>query len=233
MPSSAQLQTMHPLFAANMHLVGKSAKDCPPLSSDLSNLEAWILERGCHPRPPTNGLYSNLSAKGKPTADSRGSMGFRFLLGNLKDWDEKVSVSMRTGLSHHVGTCEIVLPRKNHPEFKQVPLMQQLLELVVAHWPVYFAIVAERGWSPAVNWIDKHPEGLERLLIGWLTYVEDASIVEALPAGLKHEPLGPGLMFQLCDHFPSYENPDDVALGLRVRQALQAAGRLRVRKLTR
>ena len=114
---------MHPLFADNMHLVGKSAKDCPPLSSDLSNLEAWILERGCHPRPPTNGLYSNLSAKGKPTADSRGSMGFRFSLSDLKGWDGKVSVSMDTGLSHRSGTCAIVLPRKNHPEFKQMPLM--------------------------------------------------------------------------------------------------------------
>ena len=57
------------------------------------------------------------------------------------------------------------------------------------------------------------PDEIENLEIGWVTYVEDASVADAPPPGLKAQAIGSGLIFELCDHFPSSENPEDVALG--------------------
>jgi hypothetical protein len=176
---------LHPLFS-ELHLIGRSAKDSPPLTSDLSNVQAWILERGWDPLASSHAAYSDLDATGRPTLDSRGRLGFMFLVGNLKGWDTKIRIDISTGIPSNVGICNFIFPRKNHAEFRELPLMRDLLGVVVKHWPVDYASVAFGGWNRAINWNDEDDvlgdRRIDRIEIGWLTYMKDSSIVQALPA---------------------------------------------------
>jgi hypothetical protein len=222
----SQLILLHPLFS-NLRLVGRSMKDSPPLENDLSNLRDWIDRRAWWTKMPTGVVYTNLRENSKPTSQSMGGMGFKISVSNLKGWDQKIEIDLEAGVSLSSNICNIVLPRKDHPEFQQQPFMGDLLELIVKHWPVSYASVANGGWNNAVNWTEEPPPQ-DQIEIGWLTYVADPSIAKALPPGIASHRCGPGVVFQLAEHFTSYKNPDDVALGLRVKQALAAAGRLRV-----
>lgn len=222
-----ELIPLHPGFA-DLRLVGKSVKDSPALAADLSNLKDWILRRAWLDRLPIGCEYTNLDLDGKPTLDSRGGLGFSLGVSNLKGWDGKVDISLSDG-NGPSAICNIELPRKNHPEFQQSALMRKILEVVVRHSSVRYASVASGGWHTAVNWSYEQPDDdLRNIEVGWLTYVEDASIADALPLGIAVQPLGHGVMFQLCERFLSYERPEDVALGLRVKGALAAAGKLGV-----
>lgn len=222
-----ELIPLHPDFA-NLRLVGKSVKDSPPLAADLSNLKDWILRRAWLDRLPIGCEYTNLDLDGSPTFDSRGGLGFRLGVSNLKGWDGKVDISLSDG-NGPSAICNIDLPRKDHPEFQQSALMRKMLEVVVRHSSVYYASVANGGWHNAVNWLEEQAtDNLRNIEVGWLTYVNDASIADALPLGIAVQPLGHGVMFQLGDRFLSYERPEDVALGLRVKSALAAAGKLGV-----
>jgi hypothetical protein len=224
----SELLALHPVFS-NLRLVGKNMRDSPPLENDLSNLRDWIDRRSWWKKMPTGMEYTHCDAKGYPTARSTGGMGFKVGVANLKEWDDKVSINLEAGLNEvTTNNCNITLPRKNHPEFQQRPFMRDLLELIVNHWPVSYASVANGGWNNAVNWTEEPPPPPDQIEIGWLTYVADPTIAEGLPPGIAAHRLGPGVVFQLTEHFTSYKNPDDVALGLRVKQALAAAGRLRM-----
>lgn len=222
-----ELIPLHPGFS-DLRLVGKSIKDSPPLAADLSNLKDWILRRAWMDRLPIGCEYTNLDLDGRPTLDSRSGLGFELGVSNLKGWDGKVDISFSDG-NRESAICNIVLPRKDHPEFQQSALMRKMLEVVVRHSSVYYASVANGGWHNAVNWLEEQAtDNLRNIEVGWLTYVEDASIADALPSDIAVQPLGHGVMFQLCERFLSYERPEDVALGLRVKGALAAAGKLGV-----
>jgi hypothetical protein len=226
-----ELVPMHPLFS-NLRLVGKSMKDSPDLMGDLSNLEAWIFKRAWMKEMPTGVVYTDLDSKGNPTAASREGMGFRTSVSNLTGWDSKCDITMSAARSNS-NNCNIVLPRKNHPEFQQQPLMGRLLELVVKHWPVRFASVGNSGWHDRVSWAGEPRDREGEAEIGWLTYIADPSIAEVLPPEVAVKRVGPGVVFQLGDHFSSHERPEDVALGLRVKDALGAAGKLKVANIPR
>jgi hypothetical protein len=221
-----ELIPMHPLFS-NLRLVGKSMKDSPPLMGDLSNLQDWIYKRACMEKMPTGVVYTDLDSEGNPTAASRKGMGFRTSVSNLKSWDAKVDIDMRAACGN-ANACNIVLPRKNHPEFHQQPLMGQLLELVVKHWPVRFASVGNGNWGNTVNWVGDPKEFQQNVEIGWLTYIADPSVADVLPPEVAVKRVGPGVVFQLGEHFSSHQRPEDVALGVRVKDALAAAGKLKV-----
>jgi hypothetical protein len=221
-----ELLPMHPLFA-DLRLVGKSNGDSPQLANDLSNLRDWIDRRSWRQKMPTGVEYTHCDASGKPTAQSMDGMGFKIAVSNLKGWDHKIEIDLQAGVNLSPNICNIILPRKNHPEFVELPFMSDLLATIIKHWPVSFASVANGGWHGEVNWIGDTRTREGELEIGWLTYVADPTIAEALPPDIKAHRLGPGVVFQLAEHFTSYKNPGDVALGLRVKQALAAAGRLR------
>jgi hypothetical protein len=222
----SELLPSHPVFS-NLRLVGKSMKDSPPLENDLSNLRDWIYRRSWWKKMPTGVEYTDRDSKGQPTSKSMGGMGFKVCVANLKDWDDKVSINFEAGVNRSSNICNLTFPRKNHPEFEAQPFMGDLLGIIVKHWPVRFASLANGGWNNAVNWLGEMKDFQQNVEIGWLTYVADPTIAEALPPDIKAHRLGPGVVFQLAEHFTSYKNPDDVALGLRVKQALAAAGRLR------
>lgn len=223
----AELVPLHPAFA-DLRLVGKRESDSPPLLRDLSNLEPWIFDRSWYDNLAPVSRYTNLGPEGRPTASSQGLMGFKVGLSNLKGWDGKVDVDLRLGSPDSPNTCNIVLPRKAHPEFRQSQLPQQLLELVVRHWPVRYASFSILGWHNAINWVGDKAARQGNFEIGWLTYVNDPSIAAALPPDVRAKPLGSGILFQLAEHFTSHERAEDVALGLRVKQALESAGKLRI-----
>jgi hypothetical protein len=222
----SELLPLHPLFS-NLQLVGKSMKDSPPLENDLSNLKDWIYRRSWRKKMPTGVEYTHCDESGKPTALSTDGMGFKIGVSNLKGWDHKIDIDLQAGVNLSRNTCNITLPRKNHPEFEAQPFMGDLLAIIVKHWPVTFASLANGGWHNVVNWLGEMKDFQQNVEIGWLTYVADPTIAEALPPDIKAHRLGPGVVFQLAEHFTSYKNPEDVALGLRVKQALAAAGRLR------
>jgi hypothetical protein len=221
-----ELIPMHPLFS-NLRLVGKSMKDSPDLTSDLSNLKDWIYKRAWDKKMPTSFVWTDVDSKGNPTTASRGGTGFHASVSNLKSWDSKVDIDM-SAARNHGNICNIVLPRKNHPEFQQQPLMGQLLELVVKHWPVRFASVGNGYWFNTVSWTGEPRDREGEAEIGWLTYIADPSVADILPPEVIVKRVGPGVVFQLGDHFSSHERPEDVALGLRVKDALAAAGKLKV-----
>jgi Immunity protein 52 len=227
----SELIPLHPLFS-DLRLVGKNEKDSPPLQPNLANLQDWILRRAWWTKMPTGLVYSDLDQNSMPTEASRGGMGFKIGVSNLKSWDGKVAIDMRSSLSKSGNTCNIILPRKNYPEFYQQPLMGQLLELVVEHWPAKYASVSNIGWNNAVNWVGEHASRAGQFEIGWLTYVADPSVAEALPSKIQVRRFGQGVIFQLTEEFSSYKNPEHVALGLRVKEALAAASKLQFKSAT-
>jgi hypothetical protein len=223
-----ELSYKHPIFT-NLRLVGKNMKDSPPLENDLSNLRDWIDRRAWWKKMPTGLEYTRLDPKGRPTSESAGGMGFKISVSNLKSWDQKVEIDLEAGVNDiTTNNCNIILPRRIYPECRQQPFLGDLLQVLVKHWPVNYASIASTGWHTAVNWIGEPSSRERQIEIGWLTYVADPTIAEVLPPGIAAHRLGPGVVFQLAEHFTSYKNPEDVALGLRVKLALAAAGRLRM-----
>lgn len=220
----AELVPVHPLFAG-LRLVGERESDSPPLSADLSNLEPWMLERAWDRKAPNN-HYSDLGSGGQPTAESKGSLGFKLMLSNLKSWDGKVDIELRFGSTTNTNICNLELPRKDHPEFKDLALCTQLLELVVRHWPVHHASYGLAGWNGLVNWVGEPASRRGNIEINWLTYVDDPSVADVLPPQVKVCRVGSGVLFQLAEHFTSHLSVADVALGQEVRAALAAAGKL-------
>ena len=217
----ADFVALHPMFA-DMRLCGRSAKDSPPLLSDLSNLRPWILERGWSSDPPSP--YTNLDAAGKPTVDSSGSVGFSLSLTNAKDWDGKVDLSVRRAGTDGSGmTSVITLARKDNPQFRNGPLPLKLIELMVRHWPVKYASYGLGGWNRKVNFA-LAPDQRGPIEAGWLTYVADPSIAVHLPPGVEPKPLGRGVVFQLTPQISRYDDDGDVALGRDLKARLDASG---------
>jgi hypothetical protein len=222
----SELIPLHPGFAQLRFIVGRSKVGSPLLEPDLSNLRAGIFEYGWdHEADPA--VFSELDNDGKPTANSRSRLGFRLSLSNWTSWDDKIDMSAKAGsggsLADH---CLATFPRKAYPEFSRHPLAGQLLEVFVKHWHVHYASYATRGWNSGFNFNDHDPHNME---IGWLNYVDDPRVAEALPRDVACKTLGAGVMFQLGDRLLNPDDPDDLALASRVKQALAAAGKLKVR----
>jgi hypothetical protein len=224
----AELMPLHPGFA-QLRFTGRKKADSPLLEPDLSNLRQGIFERSWDRQAPDDWRH-DWGADCQPAAHSRHDLGFRLSLTNLTGWDEKIDVSAKLG-SLTVNGCDATLPRKVYPEFRQQPLAGQLLEVFVRHWPTRYASYATRGWNWRFNFEHRKPEEQGNMEIGWLHYASDPSVAEALPqdAGITCKTLGKGIVFQIGDHLPDFDSPADVALATRVRQALAAAGKLKVR----
>ena len=217
----AEFVALHPMFA-DIRLCGRSAKDSPPLLSDLSNLRPWVLERSWSRDAPSP--YTNLDAAGIPTVESSGSVGFSLSLTNGTGWDGTVDVGIsRAGTCCSGMTGDITLARKDHPEFKGGPLPMGLIEVMVRHWPVKYASYGLGGWNRKVNFaLPADQRG--PIEAGWLTYVADPSIAAHLPPGVEPKPLGRGVVFQLTPQISRYDHDGDVALGQDLKARLDASG---------
>lgn len=216
----AEFVQLHPRFA-DIKFTGTNARNSVPLMSDLSNLRPWLLEKSWDRRAPFP--YQNLDAQGRLTLQSRGSMGFKLSLTNGKSWDQKVDACIRS-----VGTtgtnAVTTLARKNHPEFQSGDLPMRLMALWIRHWPVAYASYGYNGWNEAVNFKLPPQECKGPFEVGWLTYFCDPAIGQWLPPEVKPQPLGPGVVFQLTPQMSRYDKPEDVALGLKIKAALDASG---------
>jgi hypothetical protein len=219
----AAFMKLHPKFS-DLRLCGTSAKDSPPLNTDLSNLRDWMMRRSWSDHRPQD--YSERDADGKPTVLSSGSLGFDLTLTNATGFGRKLDLCIRNiGARRFSSSIEIDLARKAHPEFQTEAMALDLLNLTAQHWPVDRAYFAHSGWGPQVLYNDP-PEKRGPNVVGWLTYSSNPAVAQLLPPhmALDHCPFGPGLLVQLTPHMSRYDDPADVARGLAFKAALNDAG---------
>jgi hypothetical protein len=223
----AELIPLHPGFAQLRFVAARSKARSPALAPDLSNLRQGIVEYGWDREADKRWFTALDDDADRPTAASRSSLGFKMDLSNWTGWDDKIDIFANLGSGgSHGDDCLATFPRKAFPEFRQQPLAGRLLDLFVKHWPVHYASYATRGWNVVVNFTDDQKDNME---IGWLNYVDDPRVAEALPHDVVCKTLGAGVMFQLGDRLLDPSNSADMALAARVKQALAVAGKLRVR----
>lgn len=219
----SELIPLHPGFE-RYHFVN-GPKKAPALAADMSNLKDWIWSHGW--RKKFAASYTDRTPDGHLTGASVGQ--FDLSLSNWKGFDGKFDMRLSTGAPSGSGTiCVMTLPRRDHPEFLAGPLPMQLFELTLKHWPVRYASYGTGGWNEKVNRVEDQAERIGCFELGWHTFVNDPSVAEALPADVPVRRVGQGIVFTLFDRMPDYNNPEHLERGLRVRDALKAAGKLRL-----
>jgi hypothetical protein len=214
------LMKVHQAFKG-LHFTGRSANGGPPLSDDLSNLEAGLLAYGWDKKAPKN-WYTNLGADGAPTEATISSLGFRFSITNGKSWDDQVSVSLSFGCMPPVtSVVSITLPRKTLAEFRGSLLANELFITVNRHWPARHAWYASRGWT---QYFTLEPLADTVPKVGWLTFLPDvkAKPVDA-PAGVTAQACGAGVCLQLGDEWLDWRNPNHVKSAAQLRESIISA----------
>jgi hypothetical protein len=231
----ADLIALHPIFGG-LGILDGTRGPYPLIAPDASNVAELVCKWGWARDIPEG--YDHRDAKGQPTAESRPlkTLDFKLSMTNLnKNWDDKVSVGAsrrpRYDERGFRGVINIDLPRVTHPEFRQdLALARRLMELVVVYWPIQMASYGYYGFRKAVSRGPDAPKGRTDIEINWLTYIDDPTVVSALPTGVQVNPLGPGILMQLAPEILSHHKPEHIALGKTVRESLRAAGKLALQK---
>lgn len=212
-----RLQPLHPLFREGLHFLGNSRKNSPELGADLAGLEQLVLKHGWNASAgPT--CCENLGPTGMPTRQSTSDLGFMFSVDNLRPHqNDHVHISLSGGSTNpnQGGGISIELPYAGGLEFEDPVFLRELLQVVVDYWNPEQAGIYNFALNRGVR-----IENSYALAIGWLNYLDDAQVVQALPPGIHHEPFGPGVLFSLQPEPPLKNVEQTVQKAIRVRDAL-------------
>jgi hypothetical protein len=123
-------------------------------------------------------------------------------------------------------SCVLYLPSEE-PEAGRVltvPVLSQVLRAMVLAWEPDWGIVASHEWQEAVRSKED-----EREPVGWFTYFSTSrGNAPSLPEPVRSEFVeGQGTLVLLTPERLSTANPEHLALGRRVQEALDARGLLR------
>lgn len=218
------LIALHSGFAGLHFVKSGDPKKPPVLTADFANLMEGLMAYGWDPK--LSG-YTELGLDKKPTGNTVGN--FRLSLSNWLGFDDKFDVTVAVSpKSYHPTNCVLDFPSLNHPEFLSGPLPMQILDVVLKHWPVRYASFETRGWNNEFNWSRPNEETRGCFELGWHTFVDDASVAEALPPDVTVRKVGNGIVFSLFDSMPDFTNPAHVERGRQVRAALERAGKLKI-----
>jgi hypothetical protein len=204
-----------------LHLVGSGPDSSPPLQTDLGNLQSFALEHGWD-REATRSLYSNLSADGEPTLRSMSKLGFHLSISNLHRTDkDAVQVnffdSSATTWSDG-GGVGFDLPFTDSPQFWDPGFLRKLLAELVDYWNPEIAGITNAAIRRATILRKVDPYVVP---VGWMNYVDDRTIVSALPAGVDVQSFGKGgVLFALQETVPIHDIDSTIQKALRVRDAL-------------
>jgi|JI8StandDraft_2_1071088.scaffolds.fasta_scaffold07260_3 hypothetical protein len=233
------LITLHPAFR-DLGVMNDTPGPFPPINESATNVAELVTEWGWDHQMPD--AFTDLDELRRPTATSRptGTMGFHLDLSNRhSSWDDRLTVSVRrnnAGPRPHRplrGVFNLCLPRAAHPEFRtDILLARRLMELAVRHWPVQTLQYGLDGMDLTVNARGDLSSSRKNQELNWLSYSDDPSLANALPPEVRVEPLGPGILMQLSPTILSHHNPEHVDLAERVRDSLEAAGKLALKQPT-
>lgn len=220
------LPSVHPLFGADLHILGCSQADSPRLAPDLSNLEPELLRSAWNSSAGPS-CCDHLNHLGMPTRQSHSRLGFFTYVNNLRPHSEDnvlIYLNAASTGGSQGGGFGITLPHAAGPEFRNLDFLRRLLAVVVEYW------------RPEQAGITNHPlrvvpdeRGLD-CRVPWLTYVDEPETAEELPSDIARERLGDGLLFWLADEPPG--ETIDAAMVEKVRRvhrALAPKERLRCR----
>jgi hypothetical protein len=231
------LIAVHPAFGGLGMLNG--TRGPYPLVNELATNVAELVNHWGWDRQAPD-AYTHVDEGRKLTAISRPIrvMGFELKLTNRnKDWNDLVSVWVdrrNAGPKRKMrGVINLDLPRVDLPEFRtDLQLARRLMEVAVRHWPVQTLQYGLYGLHIAVNLRGDLSSSRKNQELNWLSYSDDPSLADALPPEVRVDPLGPGILMQLSPAILSHHNPEHMALAERVRDALEAAGKLALKQPT-
>lgn len=214
----AELQRVHSVFK-QLYEVGDKPNDMVAIDEDLGNLEQIALERA-YDRESKK--YSATNPDGSPTLGAISATGYYLQFDNNKNNPkERVTVSIGAGMENPRLTNAIIIkfPEVGYPEFQDPAFVTRLLAIVVEYWQPQQAIVSSGSFR------DLTYDEKTGFFIGWLTYLSNPSICQALPADISCEPFGSrGALITVSPHMSSAENPGDVTTAITIASTLREKG---------
>lgn len=216
----AELQPGRPQF---QHLVAVGQNEMRTIAPDLSGIEADIAAATFDPEHLSD--YLHLSKNGDLEPQSLSRIGFSVTYGSL----DACSGSMRPlddgGIRLRLrGTSASIEPETSVVLQMSVgaasdEYLRQLLRDLVQSWPASLGGVSLPLFQQSIRGTDRASYAGQ-----WLFYLPFPHLGKCLPPDIRHEPFANGILIETTPHMPDANNPDDVAAGKRVRDALDEFG---------
>lgn len=222
------IRSLHPDMEA-LSLLGRNSphERTSPWQGDRAVTD-WVMQHAWEPKPPTTCRYDHLDTRGRPTAASRGRMGFTLYLDNgRRESDQRLRISIHdTGLGG--GGVGMLVPAAHVDDYAAEGWFESLWQAVSREWPVQDAAVDTRAWADAVSMSER---GWVTRQVGGCTFSSDPSLVEAVPPGVPWHPLPGGGIAVCITRRPDRLLAADVARAIDFRDRLQRAGMARLWRL--
>jgi len=214
------LRKVHPAFAT-LQWVGDRPDSSVRISDDLENLRELIFRHSWERRD----IRGQWTIEGIPSGDATNDVGFGFTLNTGKSSKEGgITVGIRAGNPKPPvpNSVTIAFPgpedeRFEHRSFFDYQFLKGLFVETIRYWQPERAVVTARDYSKLV-----YPAGPAKS--GWLTYFTDSRAAE-LARAFPTEPLEvPGTVLTLGPNVLSARDPDQLSVGIRLRDSLKASG---------
>ena len=200
------------IYAANLN-----TRRHVPLSPDFSNLHAELIAG----QDPERGFVNEDPEEASFSMTSRAIQGFGGDFATVpKNAQTGCWLGIRCGVyegflsENSPNMVDItVSPGLATPEF-----LRGLLEQTVAFWRPAEALVTR----PKVDALLDMP--VEEASVGWLTYIADPTVADAVPPDMPHEPLADGILIQAAERPGKEDDAAYVARLIRLRDTLRPAG---------
>lgn len=184
----------------------------------------WVLRHAWELRPATHSAYDHRDASGRPTAASTGRLGFTLWLASSQQGERRLRLSIRdTGPDG--GGVGLLVPAAHVDDYAASGWFESFWEAVAGQWPVQYGATATRAWAEAIPTLEA---GWVTRDVGGCTFSSDASLVEAVPAGVPWKQLAGGGIVVEITRRPDRLLAGDVAAGLAFRDRLREAGMSRL-----
>lgn len=165
----------------------------------------------------------------KMTLDTTYWRGFRSSFSNKEE--EKRDIKLTISCGNTSSTTDLVninFPGKRHPKCQDYAYLCELMKLLVEHcqpdngFMTYGHIIdmVKLEYETQISKKIKRNHTVTHT-IGWLNYFTDPAVNQRLPDDIDREVLATGgTLFSLKRSIPSVDNEEDVAIAMRIRDAL-------------
>lgn len=132
-----------------------------------------------------------------------------------------LNLSIRGGAAsiESSASFKLKLPSHDVSRLSSRAVIASLLELLTRMWECDLGGVYSTRYRAAVK-----AGGPASYAGQWLFYLPFPHLGKCLPPDIRHEPFANGILIETTPHMPDANNPDDVAAGKRVRDALDEFG---------
>lgn len=176
--------------------------------------------------------YESLDDKGRLTSKSLSKIGFSITYCSSSKEDSSITPSEAGGIDLSIqggssgdersASTVLKLPTDAISDLHDPQTARRLLRILVETWDCSFGGVSLQRYQQAVR------AGETDSYAGqWLFYLPFPNLAKCLPNGIALERFAKGILIETTPHLPDADEPEDVAAGKRVSDALDELGLIR------